>query len=193
MRFLIAGLGNIGPDYADTRHNIGFMVADRLALKHKAVFQPARYGDLASFRFKGRVFYLLKPSTFMNRSGRPVLYWLNKENIALDNLLVVTDDVALPLGTLRMRPKGGPGGHNGLTDIIETLGTSQFARLRFGIGSEYPMGFQSQFVLGKWTPDEMEVIDPRIDLACEMALSFGMQGVANTMNQFNRRSKDQDS
>ncbi len=188
MKYLIAGLGNIGPEYANTRHNIGFMVVDRLAEKRETVFAPARYGDMAAFRHKGRSFFLLKPSTFMNRSGRPVLYWMNKEKIPVENLLVVTDDVALPLGTLRLRPKGGPGGHNGLSDIIDYLGTNHFARLRFGIGDDYPKGFQSQYVLGKWTPGEMELVGPKIETCCEMVLSFGMQGVARTMNEFNRRS-----
>ncbi len=187
MKCLIAGLGNIGPDYAGTRHNIGFMVLDHLAASRGLSFEPARYGDKAVFRHKGRIFHLLKPSTFMNRSGRPVLYWLNKEKIPLENLLVVTDDVALPLGLLRMRPKGGSGGHNGLTDIIDHLQSQAFARLRFGIGSDYPAGFQSQYVLGKWTGEELEVIEPKIEMAGEMVISFGLQGVAQTMNQYNRR------
>ncbi len=187
MKYLIAGLGNIGPEYERTRHNIGFMVVDRLAEKRGVVFSPARYGDMASFRHKGRSFFMLKPSTFMNRSGRPVLYWMNKEKIPLENLLVIADDVALPMGTLRLRPKGGPGGHNGLSDIIDSLGISNFARLRFGIGDDYPRGFQSQYVLGKWTPEEMELIGPKIETCCEMVLSFGLQGVARTMNEFNRR------
>ena len=187
MKYLIAGLGNIGPDYAETRHNIGFMVADRLALKHEAVFSPARYGDRASFRHKGRTFVLLKPSTYMNLSGRPVYYWMEKEKIELSNLLVITDDLALPTGTLRLRAKGGAGGHNGLSSIIDLLGTNEFARLRFGIGSEYPRGFQSQYVLGKWDPEEMQVVGPAVELACEIALSFGMQGVERTMNLYNKR------
>ncbi len=190
MKYLIAGLGNIGPEYAETRHNIGFMVADALAARHDITFSPARYGDMATFRFKGRIFHLLKPSTYMNRSGRPVLYWMNKEKIELENLLVVTDDIALPPGTLRMRPKGGAGGHNGLTDIIDQLGTNQFARLRFGIGGDYPKGFQSQYVLGKWTDEELTIIKPQVEKAAEMVLSFGMQGVAQTMNQYNTRKNN---
>ena len=192
MKYLIAGLGNIGPDYADTRHNIGFMVLDHLAAAREITFSPARYGDMATFRFKGRIFYLLKPSTYMNRSGRPVLYWMNKEKIELQNLLVISDDVALPLATLRMRPKGGAGGHNGLTDIISHLGTDNFARLRVGIGGDYPKGFQSQYVLGKWTEEELAIINPQINTACEMVISFGMQGVAQTMNEFNRRKQKED-
>jgi len=187
-KYLIAGLGNIGPEYAMTRHNIGFMVVDKLAEAEEVTFAPARYGDVASFRKKGRIFHMLKPSTYMNRSGRPVLYWLNKEKIPLENLLVVADDVALPLGMLRMRAKGGPGGHNGLSDIINVLGSSQFARLRFGIGADYPTGFQSQYVLGKWTDEEMQVINPKIKTAGEMVVSFGLQGVERTMNQYNKRN-----
>ena len=193
MKYLIAGLGNIGPEYAGTRHNIGFMVLDRLAGDREIPFVPARYGDMASFRHKGRTFYLLKPSTYMNRSGRPVLYWLNKEKIPLENLLVIADDVALPLGLLRMRAKGGPGGHNGLSDIIETLGSNRFARLRVGIGSQYPTGFQSQYVLGKWTEEELGAIRPAIETACEMVISFGLQGVERTMNQYNRRRGEEDT
>ncbi len=190
MKYLIAGLGNIGPEYGETRHNIGFMVLDRFAASREVVFTPARYGDLASFRFKGRIFFLLKPSTYMNRSGRPVLYWMNKEKIELENLLVIADDVALPPGTLRMRPKGGAGGHNGLTDIIDHLGTNHFARLRFGIGGDYPKGFQSQYVLGKWAEEELTIIKPQIETAGEMVLSFGMQGVAQTMNQYNTKKNN---
>ncbi len=189
MKYLIAGLGNIGPEYAETRHNIGFMVLDRLAAEREISFAPARYGDLATFRFKGRIFHLLKPSTYMNRSGRPVLYWMNKEKIELQNLLVVADDVALPLAMLRMRPKGGAGGHNGLSDIVSHLGTNEFARLRFGIGGDYPKGFQSQYVLGRWSEDEMKIVLPQIDIASEMIKSFGLQGAERTMNLYNRRSK----
>lgn len=187
MKYLVAGLGNIGPEYTDTRHNIGFMVVDKLAAGREAKFEPARYGDMAVFRWKGRIFHLLKPSTYMNRSGRPVLYWLNREKVPLENLLVIADDVALPIGSLRMRAKGGPGGHNGLSDIIDTLGSNEFARLRFGVGSDYPTGFQSQYVLGKWTEEELMIVKPQIDVACDMVISFGLQGVARTMNEYNRR------
>lgn len=187
MKYLIAGLGNIGPEYMETRHNIGFMVVDALARKHEVEFTPARYGDKAMFRHKGRTFIMLKPSTFMNLSGKPVHYWLEKEKLALENLLVVYDDVALPLGSLRLRADGGDGGHNGLSSIIDTLGTNSFARLRFGIGNDYPRGFQSQFVLGKWEAEELEVVMPRIDTACDVILSFGLQGVERTMNLYNKR------
>ena len=187
MKYLIVGLGNIGPDYSQTRHNIGFMVADALASKYEVVFSPARYGDRAEFRFKGRVFVLLKPSSYMNLSGKPVLYWLQKEKIDLENLLVVVDDLALPVGTLRLRSNGGAGGHNGLSSIIDVLGTTAFARLRFGIGNDFPRGLQSHYVLGQWEKDELEVVLPKVDLSCEIALSFGLQGVERTMNLFNKR------
>lgn len=187
MKYLIAGLGNIGPDYHETRHNIGFMILDYLANEKEAVFASARYGDKAEFKNKGRIFILIKPSTYMNLSGRAIHYWLNHEKIEVENLLVLVDDLALPLGSLRMKAKGGPGGHNGLTHIIDVLGTDQFARLRFGIGAEYPKGFQSQYVLGKWEPEEREIINPRIKIASEMVVSFGMQGAERTMNLFNKK------
>jgi peptidyl-tRNA hydrolase, PTH1 family len=187
MKYLVVGLGNIGPDYSETRHNIGFMVVDALAAKHKAVFAPARYGDRAEFRFKGRIFILLKPSSFMNLSGKPVNYWLEKEKISMEHLLVIVDDLALPLGTLRLRANGGAGGHNGLSSIIDTLGTTSFARLRIGIDSNFPKGFQSQYVLGKWEQEELEVIMPKVDVSCEIALSFGLQGIERTMNLYNKR------
>lgn len=187
MKYLIAGLGNIGPDYHETRHNIGFMVVDALARKHEVEFAPARYGDKASFRFKGRTFIMLKPSTFMNLSGRPVYYWLEKEKIAIENLMVIVDDIALPLGILRLRADGGAGGHNGLSSIMETLGNNAFSRLRFGIGNDYPRGFQSQYVLGKWDEEELQVVMPGIDAACDVILSFGLQGIERTMNLYNKR------
>lgn len=190
MKYLIAGLGNIGPDYARTRHNAGFLVADALASKQGTVFSPARYGDIAAFKHKGRSFTLLKPSTYMNLSGRPVYYWLEKEKIDLSNLLVVTDDIALPIGYLRLRSKGGAGGHNGLENIIDVLGTDQFARLRFGIGGSFPKGFQSQYVLGAWEEDEWPVIETGIEMACDMILSFGLQGIERTMNIYNKRKAD---
>lgn len=187
MKFLIAGLGNIGPDYHETRHNIGFIILDFLAREKGAVFVAGRYGDKAEFKNKGRTFILLKPSTYMNLSGRAIYYWLSHEKVDLENLLVLVDDLALPVGTLRMKAKGGAGGHNGLTHITDVLGTDQFARLRFGIGADYPKGFQSQYVLGKWEPEEREIIDPRIKVASEMVVSFGMQGAERTMNLFNKK------
>jgi peptidyl-tRNA hydrolase, PTH1 family len=187
MKFLVAGLGNIGPEYANTRHNIGFMAVDALAEKHHVAFSPARYGDKAEFRHKGRIFILIKPSTYMNLSGRPVYYWMEKEKIDLENLLVITDDLALPPAYLRLRSKGGAGGHNGLENIIEVLGTNMFARLRFGIGGDYPRGFQSQYVLGKWEDDEWPVIQSGLDVTCDIVISFALQGVGRTMNLYNKR------
>ena len=187
MKYLIVGLGNFGPDYHETRHNIGFMTVDFLARKREVSFEPARYSDKAEFKNKGRTFILLKPSTYMNLSGRAVKYWMEKEKIELANLLVVVDDLALPLGSLRLRANGGAGGHNGLENINAVLETDQYARLRFGIGNDYPKGFQSQYVLGKWQEDEREIIDPRIKVAAEMIISFGMQGVSRTMNLYNKK------
>ncbi len=185
MKYLIAGLGNIGPDYAETRHNIGFMVADELAARFDSSFESARYGDKAVINHKSRTFVLIKPSTYMNRSGRAINYWLDKEKLLPERMLVVVDDVSLALGTLRMRMKGGDGGHNGLASIIEMLGHNNFVRLRFGIGSEYPKGYQVDYVLGKWEKQELEVIKPRIKTAGDMILSFGTLGVERTMNLFN--------
>lgn len=187
MKYLIAGLGNIGPEYAETRHNAGFLVADRIAGRNKVVFSPVRYGDRAEFRVKGRQFVVIKPSTYMNLSGRPVHYWLEKEKIPLEHLLVIADDLALPAGTLRLRASGGHGGHNGLINIIDVLGTNAFARLRFGIGNDFPRGFQSQYVLGKWEVSELEAIARQLDLAAEIAVSFGLQGIERTMNLYNKR------
>jgi peptidyl-tRNA hydrolase, PTH1 family len=187
MKYLIAGLGNIGPDYHETRHNIGFMILDHLAKEKEISFTSVRYGDRTEFRHKGKIFILLKPSTYMNLSGKAINYWLSKENIEVENLLVIVDDIALPLGSLRMKAKGGAGGHNGLSHIIDILGTDQYARLRFGIGGDFPKGFQSHYVLGKWEEFEMEIIKPRIALAAEMIISFGLQGAERTMNLFNKK------
>lgn len=187
MKFLIAGLGNIGPEYVNTRHNIGFMAVDAIASRHDAVFAPARYGDMARFRHKGRSFTLLKPSTYMNLSGRPVYYWLEKEKIDIAGLLVITDDLALPTGNLRLRAKGGAGGHNGLENIIDLIGTDVFARLRFGIGGDFPRGFQSQYVLGTWEEEELPMVRTSLETTCEIVLSFGLQGIERTMNLYNKR------
>ena len=157
MKYLIVGLGNIGAEYAETRHNIGFKVADALAAEAGAVFATGRYGSVAEFRHKGRTFVLLKPSTYMNLSGKAVSYWLKAEKIPQENLLVVVDDIALPFGTIRIRAKGSDGGHNGLKSIAELLGNSDYARLRFGIGGDFPKGFQVDYVLGEWTPDVPDV------------------------------------
>ncbi|HOT89164.1 MAG TPA: aminoacyl-tRNA hydrolase [Bacteroidales bacterium] len=187
MKFLIAGLGNIGPEYEETRHNIGFMALDSLAKKLEIRFESKRYADVAEFRYKGRIFILIKPSTFMNLSGKAISYWLKKEAIPDENLLVITDDIALPIGTLRLRKKGGAGGHNGLTNIIELLGNDQFPRLRIGIGNEFPIGYQIKYVLNKWSNDEKELLTPKLDVAGEIIKSFGTIGIDLTMNKFNKK------
>ena len=187
MKYLIAGLGNIGLEYSGTRHNIGFTVLDALAGASNIFFEPARLADRCSFRSKGRTFVLIKPSTFVNLSGRSVHYWLKKEKIPLERLLVVLDDIALPFGTIRIRAKGGSGGHNGLEHINQILGSQNYARLRFGIGDDFFQGQQVNHVLGKWTPEETEKLEERIKLAGDAVLSFGFSGLQRTMNEFNSK------
>ena len=185
MKYLIVGLGNIGDEYANTRHNIGFIVADALAQEGSAVFKTERYGDIARLKYKSRILVVLKPSTFMNLSGKAIKYWLTKENIPVDNLLVITDDLALPTGVLRLRAKGGDGGHNGLINIIQELQSSKFARLRMGIGNEFAKGYQVDYVLGKWTKEEENSMIPKVKTAVEIVKSFVSIGAARTMNVFN--------
>ena len=187
MKYLIAGLGNIGSEYAETRHNIGFIVLDALAAASNAVFRTERYGDVAEMRFKGRTFLLLKPSTYMNNSGNAVRYWLRKEKVEPAELLVVLDDLALPLGTIRMRAKGNDGGHNGLKSIDACIGTNAYPRLRCGIGHDFRQGQQVDYVLGEWLPEEKETLRSVIGMASEAVLSFGTQGVERTMNLFNKK------
>ncbi|MBK6341717.1 MAG: aminoacyl-tRNA hydrolase [Flavobacteriales bacterium] len=187
MKHLIVGLGNPGPDYTGTRHNIGFQVLDHVAEAAGVRFAPDRYGDRAELRHKGRTFLLIKPSTFMNLSGKAVRYWMDQEGITADRVLVITDDLALPYGVIRIRAKGGAGGHNGLTSIIELIGTEEFPRLRFGIGSDFPKGRQSDYVLSPWNEEERKTIAERIELASKAVLQFGLLGVAGTMNNFNKR------
>ena len=187
MKYLIAGLGNIGSEYAETRHNIGFKVLDALAAASNAVFRTERYGDVAEMRFKGRTFLLLKPSTYMNNSGNAVRYWLRKEKVEPAELLVVLDDLALPLGTIRMRAKGNDGGHNGLKSIDACIGTNAYPRLRCGIGHDVRQGQQVDYVLGEWLPEEKETLRSVIGMASEAVLSFGTQGVERTMNLFHKK------
>ncbi|MFT3884462.1 MAG: aminoacyl-tRNA hydrolase [Flavobacteriales bacterium] len=187
MKYLIVGLGNPGPEYAGTRHNIGFQVLDALAGASGSVFSPARYGDVAELRHKGRTFILLKPATFMNLSGKAVRYWMEQEHVPADRVLVVADDLALPFGKVRLRGSGGAGGHNGLTSIIELIGTEDFPRLRFGIGSDFARGRQSEFVLGHWNAEEQKALPERIELASKAILQFGLLGIAHAMNAFNKR------
>lgn len=184
-KFLIVGLGNHGADYVNTRHNIGFKVLEKLAQLNDALFETKKLGDLASFRFKGRTFLLLKPNTYMNLSGKAVKYWLEKESIPPENLLIVTDDLNLPFGTLRLKTKGSAGGHNGLKDIQVKLNTSQYNRLRFGISDEFAKGKQVDYVLGNWTDDETEKLKERLEHCSEFIKSYVMAGIQNAMNTFN--------
>ena len=184
-KFLIVGLGNIGTEYVRTRHNIGFKVLNHLAKQNEIEFETRKLGALATYKLKGRTFLLLKPNTFMNLSGKAVKYWLDKENISLENLLVVTDDLNLPFGTLRLKTNGSNGGHNGLKDIQDKLNTINYNRLRFGISNEFSKGRQVDYVLGEWTNEESEKLDERLEQASKMLISFAMSGVNHTMNQFN--------
>ena len=189
MKYLIAGLGNIGDEYRNTRHNVGFMVLDAAAAASGIFFSDRRYGFVATMRHKNAELILLKPSTLMNRSGNAVRYWMQKEKIGLENILVVTDDLAIPTGSIRLRAKGGAGGHNGLTSISEGLGTDLYARLRIGIGNDYPRGRQVDHVLGEWTPDELEVLTRRLPLAVDIIKSFVTAGCELTMTAFNKAGK----
>ncbi len=186
MKYLIAGLGNIGDEYANTRHNIGFTVNEAMARLSGVSFQSGRYADVARMRVKNKSLVLIKPNTYMNLSGKAVRYWLDAEKIPLENLLVIVDDIALAPGQLRLKLKGGDGGHNGLSSIIEILGTEEFARLRFGIGSDFAKGYQVEYVLGKWTKAEEEILVPKIADAMEMVKSFVTEGAEITMTRFNR-------
>ena len=184
-KFLIVGLGNIGSDYKDTRHNIGFQIVNELANDHDAKFETEKLGDITSFRFKGRTFVLLKPSTYMNLSGKAIKYWMAKEKILLENILVITDDVNIDFGIIRIKTKGSAGGHNGLKDTEAKLGTQKYARFRFGVGGNYSKGRQVEYVLGKWNKDEESQLIERLPIATKAVLSFATDGVQNTMNNFN--------
>ncbi|WP_319499395.1 aminoacyl-tRNA hydrolase [uncultured Draconibacterium sp.] len=187
MKYLIAGLGNIGPEYKNTRHNIGFQILDALAEASNISFSDKRYGFVAEYKFKGRTFILLKPTTYMNLSGRAVNYWLQQEKIDIKNMLVLVDDLALPFGTLRVRAKGGAGGHNGLENINQVLGRNDYARLRFGIGDDFHKGRQVNYVLGEWSKEEQKELPFKIDDSIEIIKSFGTLGVERTMNFHNKK------
>lgn len=189
MKYLVAGLGNPGDEYKDTRHNIGFSVLDALSVASNAVFTDRRYGSVCSIRYKGRDIILLKPSTFMNLSGNAVAYWMKKENIPAENLLVIVDDLALPAGSIRMRKKGSDGGHNGLAHINTILGTNEYSRIRIGIGNSFSKGAQVDYVLGRWTVEEQKLLKPRIELVIEMIRSFAFRGAELTMTNFNKAGK----
>jgi PTH1 family peptidyl-tRNA hydrolase len=184
-KYLIIGLGNIGDEYVDTRHNIGFQVLNKLAEKQNFSFETRKLGDLGSYKVKGRNVLCLKPSTYMNLSGKSVKYWMEKENIPFENILVVTDDINLPFGTLRLKTKGSDGGHNGLKDIQNSLQTVNYNRLRIGVGSEFSKGSQVDYVLGKWNEEEKSTLRERLERANELINSFVLAGVRITMNEYN--------
>lgn len=186
MKYLIVGLGNIGDEYAHTRHNIGFDVLDALAGASNTIFKADRYGDRAEVKYRGRTLILIKPSTYMNLSGKAVRYWLDKEKLSKESLLVVTDDLALPLGRIRIRAKGSDGGHNGLKSIQDLLQTSTYPRLRFGIGNDFSKGQQVNFVLGKWETEEKVQLEQMIERSCEAILAFTTIGLPRTMSEFNK-------
>ncbi|HPR30524.1 MAG TPA: aminoacyl-tRNA hydrolase [Prolixibacteraceae bacterium] len=187
-KYLIAGLGNIGEEYRNTRHNIGFRILDAFAGASNVVFDAnKRYGALSECKVKGRTLVLLKPSTYMNLSGNAVRYWMQKEKIPLENLLVLVDDLALPFGSIRLRGKGSDAGHNGLKHINDTLGTQDYARLRFGIGNDYPKGQQVDFVLSNWSDEEEKALTERLGQATELIRSFVTIGLDQTMNLFNKK------
>ncbi len=184
-KYLIAGLGNIGAEYVNTRHNVGFKVVDFLAAEQSVVFETVKFGAMAEFRLKGRTFLLLKPNTFMNLSGKALKYWIDKETIPLENILVVTDDLNLPFGTIRIKPKGSDGGHNGLKSIQQLLNTSEYPRFRFGISDEFKKGQQVNYVLGNWDDEESMKLGDRLKTAAEIIKSFGTAGLENTMTLYN--------
>lgn len=187
-KYLIVGLGNAEAKYAGTRHNIGFEVVMALAEQLKATFQSDRYANVARAKFKGRTLILIMPTTYMNLSGKAVRYWMETEKIEAENILVISDDLDLPPGTLRLKAKGSGGTHNGLNHIIETLGHQNYPRLRFGIGKNYPQGYQVEYVLGKFEKKELETeINPAIEKSCSLIKSFTTVGIARTMNQFNTK------
>lgn len=184
-KFLIVGLGNIGEKYDDTRHNIGFKILDYLANNENVTFSSNKLGTTTSFRFKGRTFVLLKPNTYMNLSGKSVKYWMTKEKIPLENVLIICDDLNIPFGTFRLKIKGSAGGHNGLKNINEILNTQQYTRFRFGVSGDFSKGRQVDYVLGKWNKEEQSILIERLEKSTELIKSFGTAGVKHTMNDFN--------
>jgi PTH1 family peptidyl-tRNA hydrolase len=186
MKFLLAGLGNIGNEYDSTRHNIGFDVVDTFVLKHGGTFNLDRHAQVAEIRWKGKIFVVIKPTTFMNLSGKAVKYWLDKEKIPAENLLVIADDLALPLGTIRMRASGSAGGQNGLKNIELLLTNNAYPRLRFGIGSDFPKGRQVDYVLGRWTPSEMPMLKETVIKSVDAIECWATQGIGKAMTEFNK-------
>ena len=187
MKFLIAGLGNIGDEYAHTRHNIRFDVVNAFVQKHKGEFRVGRLAYVAEIKWKGKTFVCICPTTYMNLSGKAVKYWMDKEKISVENIFVIVDDLALPLNKIRVRPTGSPAGHNGLKSIQEVLGTADYPKLRFGIGSDFAKGYQSDFVLGKWSKDETPMVKLKIEKSVETIETFATQGIATAMNLVNNQ------
>jgi PTH1 family peptidyl-tRNA hydrolase len=186
MKFLIAGLGNIGEEYAHTRHNIGFDVVDALVAKHKGMWRVDRLAFVAEIKIKSKILICIKPTTYMNLSGKAVKYWMDKEKISLPHVLVIMDELAIPIEKIRLRPTGSDGGHNGLTSIQETLQTVNYPRLRFGIGNNFPKGMQVDYVLGKWFPDQVPVVNKKIEASVEVIEEFVLAGLDRTMNKANK-------
>ncbi|MGV6828319.1 MAG: aminoacyl-tRNA hydrolase [Flavobacteriales bacterium] len=184
-KFLIVGLGNIGPEYLNTRHNIGFKILDALADQQEISFEQKKLGSTSTFNLKGRKFILLKPSTYMNLSGKAVKYWLEKEKISLENMFIITDDLNLPFGTIRIKTKGSDGGHNGLKSIQNILNTTKYNRFRFGIGDSFSKGKQINYVLGNWSIEEEQLLPERLEIATQAITSFGLAGISISMNTFN--------
>ena len=187
MKFLVVGLGNIGPEYQDTRHNVGFKVLDCYAKQSSIFFKDERYGAVTRAKYRGRQLIFLKPATYMNLSGKAVSYWMNQEKIPLERVLIITDDIALPFGKIRIRAKGSDGGHNGLKNINEILGNSEYARLRFGIGDEFRKGRQVNYVLDRWSDEEAKSLDPRLDVCVEAINAFTYIGLDKTMTTYNSK------
>jgi PTH1 family peptidyl-tRNA hydrolase len=187
MKYLIVGLGNIGNEYLNTRHNIGFKVLDAFAEASNIVFSTQRYGDVAQVRVKNKILVLLKPSTYMNLSGEAVRYWMNKENIPLENVLIIVDDIALPFGAIRIKGKGSDGGHNGLKNIAALLGTQNYARIRFGVGNEFVRGAQIDYVLGNFTEEQSRELPVRMKVACDAIKAFCLSGLTFAMNNFSNK------
>ena len=187
MNHLIVGLGNIGPEYAKTRHNIGFRVLDAMAAAADVTFQDKRYGFVSELRVKNQTLFLLKPSTYMNLSGEAVRYWMQKENISLENVLIIVDDIALPFGAIRLRGKGADGGHNGLKSIAQCVQSSNYTRLRFGVGSDFPKGMQVDYVLGHPSDEDLQILPERTEVAIEAIKAFCLSGLSFAMTNFNNK------
>ena len=188
-KFLIVGLGNIGAEYQHTRHNVGFDVVTAFVLKHKGAFTTQRLAETSEIKFKGRIFFCIKPTTYMNLSGKAFKYWMDKEKIQLENTLTIVDDIALPIDALRLRPSGSDGGHNGLKDIQQNLNTVNYPKLRFGVGNNYPKGMQVEFVLSKWFPEELELVWKKIEYCSQAIEDFATIGIERTMNLVNNKNQ----